>query len=72
MKIKDQNGIAALVSFLVNKHNATSTPIDHGMQYVSQKGLVCNIFNTGTIQIQSENSDPGLKSEIEALVLMWS
>ncbi|MEI7143231.1 hypothetical protein WCT84_06535 [Pectobacterium brasiliense] len=72
MKLNDQNGINALVSFLVNKHGATTSPIDHGMQYQTNSGVYCNIYNTGTILIQNGKNNPALEEQIAELVAAWS
>lgn len=72
MKLNNDNGLMALVALLINKHGAETLPIDHGTQYVSNTGLVCNIYNTKTVLIQNEKADPKLADDIRSLINMWS
>lgn len=72
MKLNNENGLIALVTLLINKHEAETFPIDHGTQYVSKSGLVCNIYNTKTVLIQNEKSDFDLANDIRTLIDMWN
>ncbi|CAK2110864.1 conserved hypothetical protein [Vibrio crassostreae] len=72
MKLNNENGLMALANLLINKHEAKTSPIDHGTQYVSKSGLVCNVYNTKTILIQNEKADSNLASNIRSLVDMWN
>ncbi|OBS91863.1 hypothetical protein A9257_16210 [Vibrio cyclitrophicus] len=72
MRLNNENGLMALANLLINKHAAETFPIDHGTQYVSRSGLVCNIYNTKTILIQNEKADPNLANDIRSLVDMWN
>ncbi|EHP3974740.1 hypothetical protein KO763_004608 [Vibrio parahaemolyticus] len=72
MKLNNENGLIALANLLINKYEAKTSPIDHGTQYVSLSGLVCNVYNTKTILIQNEKADPKLADDIRSLVDMWN